>query len=143
MKKVSTTLTYKELLQARGLTATKQRIALLKVLKETKEPISIETLTKRSTEKMNITTGYRVMETLVAAQLARKVRIGDERALFESTDSHHHHVVCKTCKRVSDIAICLPTTSYKRVLTNTPAFDRIEDHAIEFFGICTPCAQKS
>lgn len=132
----------KELLREQGLTATKQRIALLMVLEGARQPISIEELTKRSKEKMNLVTGYRIIETLVKAGLARKVHFGDNRSLFESTQSHHHHVVCKNCDMVRDVDICLPSGSYKRALAHVSGFDHIEDHAIEFFGICTPCAQK-
>lgn len=131
-----------EQLRAKGLSVTKQRLALLAALQKAKKPLSAEELSERLGSSMNQATVYRGLDQLVAAQLARRIDLKQNYALYESADHHHHHIVCRSCGRVDDVSACLPRSLHERVLAKNPQFARIEDHALEFFGLCRTCSRK-
>lgn len=130
-------------LRGAGLSVTKQRVALLGTLSAARKPLSAEELFLRLGDSVNQATVYRALDQLVAAGLARRIDLKQNYALYESADHHHHHLVCRTCGRIEDVSACLPRSLHTQVLSKSPAFARIEDHALEFFGICTTCARKS
>lgn len=133
------TPTLEDALRTAGLAVTKQRLALLKVLRTLSQPVSVEVLTKKLAKLMNTTTVYRALEQLVQVGLVRRVDLGENHALFEAAGAHHHHIVCRSCGRVDDVDACLPTGLSARILSQTPAFSTIETHALEFFGVCRTC----
>ena len=129
-------------LQRAGLSATRQRRALMSALRASAHPQSVESLVKVLGTKMNPTTVYRALDQLIEVRLARRVDLGKNYALFESMEHHHHHLVCRSCGRVEDVSACLPPSVSKKILLAIPHFVSIEDHALEFFGICKTCAKK-
>jgi Fe2+ or Zn2+ uptake regulation protein len=129
----------KELLQSAGLAATKQRIALMAELQSARKPVSADMLTERLDGVLNMTTVYRALDQLVSARLVRRIDLGKNHALFELAAHHHHHIVCTTCGRVEDISECMPPTLTSRVLAKATKFAAVEDHALEFFGLCKKC----
>lgn len=136
------TRTYEEELRGAGLSVTKQRLAIIKELKKARKPLSAEALADRVGDGVNQTTVYRALEQFVVARLARRIDLRENYALYESADHHHHHLVCHSCGHIEDVSDCLPGSLYERVLKKNPRFALIEDHALEFFGICTTCSKK-
>jgi len=133
----------KGMLRAAGLAATEQRIALLVLLQAAKHPLSAEAVATKLEATLALTTVYRALDQLAAAGLARRIDLGRNHALFESSDHHHHHIVCRSCGSVEDVTACVPKTLPKSVLRKAKRFAVIEDHALEFFGLCRACASKS
>lgn len=127
-------------LRAAGLSATRQRIALLGALRGLRRPTSVDELTQSLSGKMNATTIYRGLDGLIAAGLARRVELGRNHALFEAVGTHHHHAVCTSCGTVEDVSVCLPKPLLQALPRRVPGFARIDTHALEFFGICKVCA---
>jgi len=129
-------------LRAAGLSATNQRVALLRALRSLKQPESVEELARRLRATMNTTTVYRALEQLIGAGLARRIELGENYARFEATGRHHHHLVCRSCGKIEDVSICIPATLTSRILKTRSGFASVEDHALEFFGICRACDTK-
>ena len=50
---------------------------------------------------------------------------------------HHHHLVCSTCGRVSDIVGC-DLTELVRAVSEDTGFD-VETHRLELYGRCAEC----
>lgn len=123
-----------------GLVATKQRVVLLSLLHKAKRPLSVEELLQNIGRSMNMTTVYRALDQLVNARLARKVQLGDNHARYESVGKHHHHVVCRSCGTIAEVAGCLPDSFFAHIKRSQKQFATIEDHALEFFGVCVRCA---
>lgn len=127
-------------LKAAGLRATPQRIALLALLQRLVTPRSVEDLVAKGKGDFDTATAYRMLEAFTRANLARRIEIAQGRALFEAAGAHHHHAVCTRCGRIADVEACLPKALDERV-RKASGFTRIDDHALEFFGICNSCAR--
>lgn len=134
-------MTTTDALRAAGLRATRQRIALLTLLKKGSVPQTVEELVRNGKGEFDTATAYRMLEAFAAAGLARRVVLTHDRALYEAAGAHHHHAICRVCGRIVDVEACLPRTLDERV-REAAGFARIDDHALEFLGVCRPCAKK-
>lgn len=127
-------------LRAAGLSATTQRMTLLAALQAAHRPLSVEKIARIVGASLNPATIYRGLDQLTGARLARRINLAKNHALYEAAGQHHHHVVCRSCGRVEDISACLPASMPARILKSKSGFATIEDHALEFFGLCKRCA---
>lgn len=87
--------------------------------------------------KVNKTTVYRQIEKLLAEDMIIEVELGDGKKRYELKSLvHHHHLVCKKCGKLEDIRlderVILAEVSKKSKF-------KVEDHSLEFFGICVNC----
>jgi Fur family ferric uptake transcriptional regulator len=88
---------------------------------------------------VDLVTVYRTMDVLKQLGLVKPVTLRKGETLYELVEAggHHHHVVCRECGDVSHIESC-PLKSVKALVERTTGF-RIDDHAMEFFGLCAQC----
>lgn len=121
-----------------GLRATRQRIALLTLLRKASKPLAIEELVGQGKGSFDPATAYRMLDSFIGAGLARRIDLAQGRALFEAAGAHHHHAMCVECGRIVDVEACLPKALDERV-RSAAGFSQIDDHALEFFGICASC----
>lgn len=131
-----------DMLRTAGLSATRQRTELLGMLRKAKHPLRAEKIADQLSGKLNLTTVYRGLDQLSDARLVRRIDLGKNHALYELSDSHHHHLVCRTCGLIEDVTACIPDSVPKSVLKKAQGFAAIEEHALEFFGTCKTCAKK-
>lgn len=128
-------------LKRAGLRGTTQRAALLAALRKAKRPVSIEELVRASDAAFDTATAYRILDAFVAARLATRSSLAKGRATYEAVGDHHHHAVCRVCGRIVDVEACLPPALDERV-RKAAGFAVIDDHALDFFGLCQPCSRK-
>jgi Fe2+ or Zn2+ uptake regulation protein len=89
---------------------------------------------------------YRNLAVLNDAGLVTRVDVGDDRAYYELsetvTDDHHHHMVCRSCRSVTDIALPRQTErALDRAFTaaaGDAGFD-LEEHRVDLVGVCSSC----
>jgi Fur family ferric uptake transcriptional regulator len=81
---------------------------------------------------VGLATVYRFLGTLLEHGLCRAFPQPDGSTRYVlCPPGHHHHLICRRCGRVADVADC-------RV--EAPAGDfLVEEHAIDFFGLCPAC----
>jgi Fe2+ or Zn2+ uptake regulation protein len=139
---MSALATVAEDLRRAGLRGTKQRIKLLALLRAASAPIAVEELVRKGRGEFDTATAYRILDALVDAKLAARPSLAKGRAQYEATGDHHHHAVCRSCDRVVDVEACLPSALDERV-RRAAGFALIDDHALEFFGLCNLCAKRS
>jgi Fe2+ or Zn2+ uptake regulation protein len=128
-----------KLLRTLGLRATPQRLAIISALTRTKRPSSVEDVVRMSRIAIDTVTAYRTLDTFIKIGVVRKVRIADDRALYELANDHHHHAVCTSCGTIRDVATCLPKGLDAKV-KKTSGFSSIQSHTLDFFGLCKSCA---
>ena len=89
---------------------------------------------------------YRNLAVLQDAGVVTRVDVGEGRAYFELseavTEEHHHHLVCRECSAVVDIA--LPTRAERdleRVLDDAAqgAGFELTEHRVDLVGVCAAC----
>ncbi|MBU1292590.1 transcriptional repressor [Patescibacteria group bacterium] len=127
------------LLAGVDLRATTQRVALLKELLEQAHPLSVEKLTQGMGNALDTATVYRTLDTFEEKGLVRKVELAQGRALYEHAGEHHHHIVCTECGVIQDVDVCLPK-SVQGTVQRASGFANVNEHALEFFGVCKKCA---
>jgi len=136
--------TTEEHLRTHGSKATSGRVELFEVLEKSKIPLSIPEIMKNMGKKVNQTTVYRALESLVEAGMVYRVDLGHSHAHYElcGENNHHHHIVCKQCGKIEDVAVCESKELEKTVLKKSTSFSVIKSHALEFFGLCKQCVKN-
>ncbi len=131
-----------DLLRQNHLRATPGRIALLQALCQSSKPLTVAEIQKKLGLAANLVTLYRALPALVTAGLVRRVDFQHAHAHYEFavTETHHHHVICKHCGIVEDVAGVEPRQWITKIQEQAKRFKAITNHSMEFFGICTNCA---
>lgn len=128
------------LLRQHRLKATAPRVALLTALRQTRRPVTVETLYRQVNKRdVSLATTYRTVEEFARVGLASKVDLDHGHAHYEYADPrrHHHHVVCTDCGRVEDVAV--PHDHHIVTKISKKTHFTIQRHAMEFFGLCQAC----
>lgn len=132
---------YENLIKESGVRITRQRVSIMHELAKEKFPITIKDLAKKV--RANQSTLYRSLEALISRNLVKKIHLQGDSARYEihSGRKHHHHIQCLKCGVIEDITMCDPNTE-KKALNHSKKFSSIQDHSLEFFGVCRPCTKR-
>ena len=133
---------YKKILAEKGLKNTGYRNILLKILEESRTPLTVEEIyikMKKQNSAVSLSTVYRSMETMWDKKLAAKTTImNDGKARYEfNTMEHKHHLICLGCSKIVDISGC-PFKDYEKNITGETGFD-VRGHNLEMYGYCPAC----
>ena len=130
------------LLRDAGLKATKPRLAIIDFLFHKHGPFTPDEIFQNvSGDEVDLTTIYRSTTALEKAGMLTRCEFGDGIARYEyrgnvDVSEHHHHVICRQCKKVTPLEICL-TDTWEKVLAKMGYSD--PGHTLEFFGVCRGC----
>ncbi len=127
---------FEEILREAGSKVTPGRLELLKILWLEPKPVTAAYLGKKL-KSLNPVTLYRALEYLISSKIVREIdfRHGHTHYELNIFRNHHHHLVCTGCGIVEDVP-CGVNLKIKK----PSIFKVIDDHAMEFFGICRRCA---
>ena len=130
-----------KLCRQNGLPLTVQRRAVLEALMHRHDHPTADQIAEDIATLLpgvSRTTVYRVLETLVRINIARKVCHPGAAARFEVETQRHHHLVCIQCGRMSDLEDPrLDTLPFPDAVAH--GFE-LTDYSIQFRGTCTDCA---
>ena len=139
----------------RGYRITEPRRAILDVLSNTTEHLSAEDIylaVHKVYPGIGLTTVYRTLELLVNLGLISKFQFGDGRSRYELIEdsqpaSHHHHLICRNCHRIIDYSDFMEEeieflNGVKQRLSQKFNF-KINNHIIQFYGLCEDCRNRS
>lgn len=98
----------------------------------------IHLILKRNQESIGLTTVYRTLQNLVNEKSVDILRKDDGEAIYRLCgDSHHHHLVCKSCGKTVEIeGGAIEKWAQKSGEEN--GFREI-GHTAEIFGVCSNC----
>ena len=119
---------------------TRQRAALAELMTTTSEFLSAQELHSRlqaSGASVGLATVYRNLQAMAADGDVDVLRTDDGEAAYRScsTDSHHHHLVCRQCGRTVEVEGPAVETWASEVARQHGFSD--VTHTIELFGTCT------
>lgn len=129
---------------------TRPRQAILDVLEEVGGHLDAEKIYRKASKiypALGLATVYRNLELLVRVGLVWKFDAGDDKARYEIAqqpgETHHHHLICKRCNSVIDYSESIDNErdflrQREKNLSRKYNF-RIENHSIDFFGLCSKC----
>jgi Fur family peroxide stress response transcriptional regulator len=127
----------------RGLAVTVQRRAVFAELAGRRDHPTADQIydsVRGHVPGLSRTTVYRVLDTLVAAGLARTVHHAGGVVRFDSMTGRHHHLVCEDCSRLVDLedSVVPPL----RIPETAGTGFRIKDYSVSFTGLCPACSKK-
>jgi len=127
-------------LAARGLRATRQRVALLRLLRRARNhPTAAELHRGLLAQHPNVSlkTVYDVLDSLVAADLAACVTDGGEPYRYEAQNAPHYHARCRACGRLYDLEA--RADGHIRGRTDVPEGFVVERISVTLVGRCPRC----
>ena len=126
---------------------TSGRRAMIEVLAEAGDPMSISDISSRLPEVPR-SSAYRHLVDLQRAGVVRRIAAKDEFARFELAEElteHHHHLLCTICGQVFDVtpsaAFELQVADVVRELADELGF-RPTSHSLDVIGHCAQCEQS-
>ena len=130
---------------AGAVRSTKQRAAIVTLLDEVDGFRSAQDLheeLRRRGENIGLTTVYRTLQSLAAAELVDAVRTDTGESVYRRCDAphHHHHLVCRKCGSAVEVS-GRDVESWAAEVAAAHGFSDV-NHTIELFGTCGACATR-
>lgn len=130
-------------LSERGCRRTALRTAILEILFERAEPLSVLDLQDQLSHRShfpNKTTVYRQLETLIEHDVVDAVLVDPKSQHYELKKHHHHHFVCESCSEVLDVDSEEIESAFHRFESQLSKRGfSIQKHELTFFGECAAC----
>ncbi|RAV33114.1 Fur family transcriptional regulator [Corynebacterium heidelbergense] len=128
-----------------GQRNTRQRAAVVDVLDEVVEFASAQDIHLRLTnrgQKVGLTTVYRTLQQLHEMGVIDTLHDDSGETLYRScaTDTHHHHLVCTSCRRTVEIDGG-PVEQWAQDTAAAHGFEKT-GHTAEIFGLCQDCRSR-
>lgn len=125
-----------------GPRMTRQRAAVVEVLRETDKFASAKTIHDELTargESVGLTTVYRTLQSLAEVGAVDVLHSPDGESLYRDclTGHHHHHLVCSECGRSEEIEGG-PVEKWAEVVASRFGYQLI-GHDAEVYGVCRTC----
>ena len=94
---------------------------------------------RASGETLGLATVYRTLQAMADAEEVDVLRTADGEASYRRcSPTHHHHLVCRTCRRAVEVTGKDIEAWAKRVAAEN-GFTDVE-HEVEVYGTCRDCA---
>ncbi len=130
-------------LKEKDIRCTRQRIAILRLMKEEQVPLSAKDIfskLKASYPKLRLSTVYRNLHYFEDKKVVAKVDLNDKESMFELFEGdHHHHLVCVDCGKI--ISVKCPLGDYEKRLQEETGYIVLK-HKLEIYGICPDCREE-
>ncbi len=125
----------------KGIKMTKQRAALLEILKNEECPLTalqIHALYQQKDPRAWLSTTYRSLEMFTEKGIVNKsIPMDDATAKYElNRHTHKHYAVCRCCRKMIDLECC-PIKDLQ-VKTKDGGF-HVTGHRLEIYGYCDDC----
>lgn len=127
-----------------GVRTTRQRTAVADVLGRVdgfRSAQELHDLLRQDGASVGLTTVYRHLQALADAGQIDRLRTDGGEAVYRRcpTESHHHHLVCRSCGRSVEVEGA-EVEAWATSIAATHGFTEIS-HTVEVFGTCASCAQ--
>jgi Fur family ferric uptake transcriptional regulator len=133
-------------LVSRGFRLTGPRRAVLDVLLDRSEPLSVAQIHARLRDgRINLVSVYRTVHLLSDLGVVRVADASTGSQRFELSGEftrHHHHLICQRCGRIEDLEGCLleeVLEALNRRVRRSNGF-QVTDHDVRLLGVCGRCA---
>ena len=129
-----------EALSNSGLKVTKQRLAVLEALEGRSEAVSAQDLHHELRTRQGspgLATVYRALASLAEGGVLDTFTHGGEQRFRMCGTKHHHHLICRRCGSVDEVASDAIESWVHRVARRR-SFE-VTDHSAEVYGYCASC----
>lgn len=134
-----------ERLKRCGLKNTRRRGDVMRVLENSRQPVTAEEVffaLKENNRSISLSTVYRVLDTLVEKEIASRIASAEGGCtMFElNRRIHRHYLVCLGCHRMIPVDNC-PLGNLERRLERETGFT-VTGHSLEIYGYCADCQKQ-
>ncbi|AKE40955.1 Ferric uptake regulatory protein [Corynebacterium kutscheri] len=128
-----------------GVRSTRQRTAVVNVLRELDNFASAKTIHDELTHrnlKVGLTTVYRTLQSLTDIKAVDVLHMSNGETLYRHclNDDHHHHLVCTSCSRTIEIDGG-PVERWAQEVASANGFE-LTGHDAEIYGLCPICKRN-
>jgi Fur family peroxide stress response transcriptional regulator len=128
-------------LAEQGLRATRQRVALLRLLRQSRHHptvVELHRLLQKEQRRVSRKTVYEILDSFVRAGLASCPGEGATPARYEANREPHDHARCRKCGRLFD----LPSSRVRHGRAMRRAIEgfHVESISVMLRGVCRSCA---
>ena len=128
-----------------GVRATRQRGAIIELLDRLEGFRSAQELhdeLRHSGANIGLTTVYRTLQALAAADLVDMVRTDTGESVYRrcAAPDHHHHLVCRGCGSAVEVS-GREVEAWAAEVAAAHGFSEVS-HTIELFGTCADCRRR-
>jgi Fur family ferric uptake transcriptional regulator len=122
---------------------TRQRAAVAEALdsqEEFRSAQEIHDLVRQRGDSVGLTTVYRTLQSMAEDGQVDVIVRGDGESVYrQCSPSHHHHLVCRTCRSTVEIE----APDVERWAADVAARHGYAEvtHTVEVFGVCPRCSQ--
>lgn len=132
-------------LSEQGYRITEPRRLVMQVLSSCTMPLSpleIHERARRTNPQIGMVSVYRALELFSAHDLVRRVHLEDGcHGYVLASPGHHHAMICRRCEQTVEFSGDEDlSTLIARVEVSTGFV--VEDHLLQFFGLCPRCRSK-
>jgi Fe2+ or Zn2+ uptake regulation protein len=132
---------YANILKKHKIKVTPQRLEILKYLDENQShPTAFQIYSdlKEDNPSFSKTTVYNTLDTLKNHNLVQVLTISQTELRYEFETKLHHHFLCKSCDKISDIDVDCPF--FEKMLESEYRVEEVHGY---FKGICKNCLSKN
>ena len=119
---------------------TRQKEAVLDVLRAAEHPLSVEQIHQRAVQifpEIGLSTVYRLLKQEIEGERIQRVELPEARSVYEPLpQKHHHYFVCDQCHVVLPLEGCV-----QGIPQLIPAGSRMKRHEFVVYGDCPECAR--
>ena len=131
----------KDELQEASLKATPIRLAVLKFLEFTDQPVDTQSIInylKKERINADPATIFRMMNDFVEKGITKEVQLVKGKVHYELiSKGDHHHLICEKCGRIEAVEDNFVPLMEKELAKKHEFL--IKRHSLEFFGLCRNC----
>ena len=134
---------FRAALRKAGYKATPSRLGVITLLRQSKKPLSPQAVIEHMGSAMDQATVYRILKTLKKIGMIRQIDFRHNHPHYELADQKdHHHLICLSCGLSEEITGCEVGSMKQSVLRQAKKFSTIQEHALEFYGLCKDCMKR-
>lgn len=126
-----------------GMRVTPQRLRIFEeVVRSTDHPTAEELFFRMRARMptLSLDTVYRTLAALEKTGVVVRLNIAQAATRFEGLLEPHHHLVCRECNTISDVA--WPELDMMLLPGETKEWGHVEKRHIELTGLCRHCLKK-
>jgi Fur family ferric uptake transcriptional regulator len=131
----------KDELQEASLKATPARLAVMKFLEKSDQPVDTNMILDYLRQKdvdVDPATIFRMMNIFHKKGITQQIQLQEGKSRYElSNKSHHHHLVCTNCGRIEEVEGDFLKKMEEDVFKSKKF--KVQSHSLEFFGLCEDC----
>lgn len=134
-----------EELNQQGLRMTRPRKEVAAILKESKVPLTPQTIHQRAITRncdIGLVSVYRTLDLFSELDLVRRVHGQDGcHGYVLASPGHHHHLICHKCGKAVEFTGSGDLSDFITRIESNTGF-AIDEHILQLYGLCQQCQEQ-